>query len=91
MDKTYCFNCTRYSHALVPVQTFLLPRRQAAGRVAPEPEEAGQPDTAAAGGMDAAPQAHHDAAPGQGRLSGKAVTIFRVNFCKELIIFCEYI
>ncbi len=49
-----------------------LPRRQAACRAAPEPKEAGQPDTPQAGGMDAAPQAHHDAAPGQGRLSGKA-------------------
>jgi hypothetical protein len=73
MDPKHCFKCTHHSRA--PVHSNVpLPRRQAAGRVAPEPEEAGQPDTAAAGGMDAAPQAHHDAAPGKGRLSGKVVT-----------------
>jgi hypothetical protein len=74
MDPKHCFKCTHHSRALVLIQTFLLPRRQAACRVAPEPEEAGQPDTPQAGGMDAAPQAHHDAAPGQGRLRGKAAT-----------------
>ncbi len=81
------FSCTS------PYSNVPLPRRQAACRAAPEPEEAGQPDAPQAGGMDAAPQAHHDAAPGKGRFWGKVVTIiftkswfFLVNKSK----FCKY-
>jgi hypothetical protein len=71
-----------------PSSNVPLPRRQAACRVAPEPEEAGQPDTPQAGGVDAAPQAHHDAAPGQGRLSGKEVTKIWSKFLKRVNYFC---